>query len=256
MRTIYLPVGLPAAGKSTLGHALQLIYQRYNLGPLHVFGPDVVREQMYPGYDAGLVPFKKINNRQVFDRAYARGRRLLKTGDLWWDAVNTHSALRETARDGLMNFAKSSPGWENTDGDLPGAYLHNRIVAIDIRVPFSIIVERNRTCREGHRCPPLETLKMFSDQKKEWPVRAWDPADPFPLETIIDQVWTVRWEKRGETRLWTTKTNDAWCRRMIERANGIIPPPWGTIQTYIIGGIPPPGDPAGAGGAESCLTTP
>lgn len=167
MPTVYVPIALPAAGKTTFGNRLA---EKLG-GSLLSMGADDVRERLYPGYSEGKIPFESMDLAYTFDVAYEWATDILRNGyDLWWDAVNTNIKHRGMVIENCRPYA-------------------DRIVAVELNVPFDLIVERNATIRQGHRRPPLATLETMRDQMA---------CQPVSLKEGFDSVWRFRWE------------NDAW----------------------------------------------
>lgn len=163
MITVYVPVALPAAGKTTFGNRLSEFFG----GSLLSMGADDVRECLHPGYSKGQVPFEEMDIGHVFEVAYGWATDILRNGySLWWDAVNTNKTHRGIVIENCRPHA-------------------DRIVAVELNVPFDTIVDRNDTVRQGHRRPPITTLETMYDQLNSQPVS---------LHEGFDQVWRFRWE--------------------------------------------------------------
>lgn len=163
MRTVYVPVALPGAGKTTFGNKLAELLD----GSLLSMGADDVRECLHPGYSDGKIPFEDMDLGHIFDVAYEWATDILRNGyDLWWDAVNTNVKHRCMVLENCRPYA-------------------GRIVAVELDVPFDLIVERNEKERQGHRRPPLSTLELMRDQMVSQPVSTDDG---------FDEVWRYRWE--------------------------------------------------------------
>ena len=92
-QTIFIPVGLPCAGKTSFFRCLS---DMDGVGDnLALVSPDEIREEVYPGYAAGMIPFSSMDNGEIFPRAYARMERYILDGwDVWFDAVNGNHGAR------------------------------------------------------------------------------------------------------------------------------------------------------------------
>ena len=162
VKTVYVPIGLPGCGKTTFGNRLCEACDDWVLS----MGADDVRDVLYPGYSAGTVPFAQMDLSHTFEVAYEWAVDILTAGrSLWWDAVNTSKFHR------AMVLSNCRPYTE-------------RVVAIDLYVPFEEILRRNREERQGHRRPPRKTLAMFRSQRHQNPV---DISEGF------DEVWRFKW---------------------------------------------------------------
>ncbi len=77
-------VGIPGAGKTT--YARQLLAR---CPSLRLVSPDLVREELYPGYARDAVAHEQIDNRRVFSQAFGEVRTALVAGqDVIFDATN------------------------------------------------------------------------------------------------------------------------------------------------------------------------
>ena len=162
VKTVYVPVGLPGCGKTTFGNALGEACDGWVLS----MGADDVRDALYPGYSAGTVAFEDMDLTRTFAVAYEWATDILNAGySLWWDAVNTNKIHRGIALRNCRPYA-------------------DRVVAIDLYVPFAEILRRNRDERPGHRRPPRKTLEMMRSQRHR---------DPVSLAEGFDEVWRFKW---------------------------------------------------------------
>jgi hypothetical protein len=148
---------------------------------LALVSPDDIREEIYPGYSAGLVPFIDIDNDEIFPRAFARmERHIIEGWDIWFDAIN----ISDHARSDVFVHAE----YAKMDPEFSGGELHYVLIVLDI--PLEEIKTRNESARVGHRRPPEGTLATM------WSIRNEDsvilPADH--LET-----WRLMWD--GEWKM-------------------------------------------------------
>ena len=173
-QTIFIPVGLPCAGKSTFFREL---IDLPGVGDnVALVSPDDIRDELYPGYSTGLVPFCDIDNPEVFSKANDRmDGHLLDGWDVWFDAVNTSLLARDMIRY-EAEATRSSP--EFTGGDL-------HYIIVDLDVPFTEIISRNESRRAGHRRPPIETLELMRRQKE---------TEGVGLTLGDHEVWNLTWD--------------------------------------------------------------
>lgn len=177
-QTVFLPAGMPCSGKSTMFEAAASLP---GIGEnLALVCPDAIREDLHPGYEAGVVPFEDIDNMMVFEKADDQLYRLVVDGyDVWFDAINLHPHRR--GRMFEVELAEEDPAFS---GD------HVRFIVIHLDVPFEEILRRNQTCRVAHRRPPVERLeKMF-----EWFQEGADQESPGDLMDVWKLTWDGTWK--------------------------------------------------------------
>lgn len=197
-QTIFIPIGLPCAGKSSLFRCLS---EMSGIGEnLALVSPDEIREEIYPGYSAGLIPFKDIDNAEIFPRAYARMERHIIDGwDVWFDAINSNRGSM------LMVFGRAEMVRRNPN--FSGGDLSYIVILLD--VPIDVIISRNEASRVGHRRPPRGALQ-----------RMWDERSPNPitLPTESFELWHLVWD--GEWKMADDFEPSAICVDLVEAVNG------------------------------------
>ena len=91
-------VGIPGSGKTTYARRLQA-----RCRAMRLVSPDLIRDQLYPGYEQGLVDHRQVNHRRIFDLAYQEVAAALAAGeDVIFDATN----LTVSRRRGLLRLAQ------------------------------------------------------------------------------------------------------------------------------------------------------
>lgn len=91
-------VGIPGAGKTTYAARL------HTYDPsMQVISPDIIREQLYPGYDEGRVDVRCIDDRRVFRAAYRTTAEALQHGH---DVIFDATSLTFTRRKKLIDIAR------------------------------------------------------------------------------------------------------------------------------------------------------
>jgi predicted kinase len=191
---IYIPIGLPCCGKSTFFKAMR---DDNNFFPVQLASPDKMREEYYPGYEAGEIPFDKIDQGMIFLKAERKMEDHLIDGfDVWFDATNLHykSRLVLYHRGEAINLKPMHP-----------RIMH--YVLIKMTTPLEIIKQRQK-CRKGHRRPSDEILERFQEQ--------------FDAETNNN----LHFPERSE--VWDLEWNEEWkihnevpekCRILVENIN-------------------------------------
>lgn len=197
-QTVFIPVGLPCCGKSTMFKALASLE---GVGEnLALVSPDCIREELYPGYEAGAVPFDKIDNSDVFDRSHALLHRFVVDGyDVWFDALNLRSVSRHAIRSEVQ-MAELDPAFSGEPIEF---------VVIDMEVPLVEILSRNEACRVAHRRPPEDRLRTMAESRS---------TDPLKESDERTSVWHLVWD-----RVWVPAAGfvpGPVCSAMMDAANG------------------------------------
>jgi predicted kinase len=77
-------VGIPGSGKSTYASRLQA-----RRPGLNIISPDIIRQELYPGYEEGRVDVRHIDDHHVFRLAYHAVAEALQAGrDVLFDATS------------------------------------------------------------------------------------------------------------------------------------------------------------------------
>jgi predicted kinase len=163
---LYIPVGLPGCGKSTF---FQTMRDSKDFFPVKLASPDVIREEYYPGYEAGEIPFEEIDQEMAFLESERRMQDYLIDGfDVWYDATN----LLYKSRMVLYHLGEAI-----NFKPMCSRIIH--YVLIKMNVPLEIIKER--ACGCGNRKPPIDRLERMqrqfeSNQNLHFPERSeiWD----------------------------------------------------------------------------------
>ena len=168
-RTLYLPIGLPYSGKTTMAEIFKDIYN----GDLFIGGIDRAREELYPGYFKGEIDFDAINANDVFIHAIKTLEEKIETNDVWWDATNLSRQTRAVVAFSAQKICHV------TKQDI-------KVVAIDFKVPFNEILTRywGNSELERHNVPISKLENMFKVKLTE----------PLNLESEnIDEIFAVEW---------------------------------------------------------------
>ena len=200
-QTIFIPVGLPCAGKTSF---FQCLSEMPGVGDnVALISPDEIREEVYPGYAAGLVPFRDIDNGEIFPKAYTRMEgRILDGWDIWFDAVNVSQGSR------LMIYG-CAEATTRLNPNFVGGDLHYVILVLD--VPVDQILARNEANRVGHRRPSEKVIaSMWSESTEELTYLPTDRAE----------VWRLRWD--GEWKMADGFEPPAICVDLVEAVNGMF----------------------------------
>lgn len=143
---LYIPVGMPGAGKSTYGQILAA-----NQPGLQIVSTDAIREELY-GDSRSLG-----DPGEVFGIAYRRARDALRAGqDVYFDATNLTAFYRRTLREILGPYA-------------------GRTVCIFFKVPPSVCRKRNESRTKPVPTGAFERLKRSLERpsKKEGFTELW-----------------------------------------------------------------------------------
>jgi len=201
-QTVFLPVGMPCSGKSTMFKAAASLP---GIGEnLSLVCPDAIREELHPGYEAGVVRFGDIDNLMIFEKAEDQLYRLIVDGyDVWFDAMNVFSSHRR-GRMFEVELAELDPAFS---GDPV------RFIVIHLDVPFDEILRRNQACRVGLRRPPVERLEEMAG----W-LREDDPEQPSEVVDVWRLVWDGTWKPAEGF------TPGPVCSALIEATNAFASP--------------------------------
>lgn len=180
-RTLYIPIGIPGCGKSTIGEALSEI-----IPDIHVCGLDKTREALYPGYEDGIIDYTTINQNLVYLTALDEALEESKNKHIFWDATN----LKIYYRTEVIIFLQKK------------CYLNDldlRIIFINIECPFSTIIKRNEK-RTGLRKLPTETLERFYREKIE--------QKPQKHIEIYNELWNLYNTNESSMHILSVETDD------------------------------------------------
>jgi len=103
-------VGIPGSGKTTFA-----AHRRSHTPALHIVSTDVIREQLYPGYEEGRIRHHFIDHRLIFRLAYHELSDALQQGhDVLFDATSLtvrrrHKLILLGRRYGAMIIAHYFP---------------------------------------------------------------------------------------------------------------------------------------------------
>ncbi len=190
---LYIPIGLPGCGKSTF---FKVMRDNEDF-PTKLASPDKIREEYYPGYEAGEIPFADIDQELIFLEAERRMEDYLLDGfNVWFDALNLYYKSR------LVLFHR---GEAINNGPLRPRIMH--YVLIKMTMPLEIIKERQK-CRANHRRPPLEKLEKMQ--------KLFDAETNDNLYfSERSEIWNLEWENEWKIRNEVPEK----CRILVERIN-------------------------------------
>jgi len=175
-RYVYIPIGMPCCGKTTFYNTMKELEE---FTPVQVASPDLVREELYPGYEAGNILFGDIDQEQVFLQAHRNMEDLLLDGyNVWFDAINTPIKSR-------MVLFHRAEAIANT----PFFYEEMNYILLMLHVPLEEILNRNETYRAGYRRPPTESLERMYEYFLS--IAAEDLI--FPIENR-QEIWELKWD--------------------------------------------------------------
>jgi len=147
-RYIIIPIGLPGSGKTHLYNAAKKVYSPFLL---QFCSPDAVREQVYPGYEEGYIPFDEIDQTAMFVTAHRDMEDALLYGDnAYFDATNLTIEARTVVyhRGQAIDYALS--------------YSFNlHYILIYLNIPYKEVLCRNEA-RGEHRVPDRERLDLWN----------------------------------------------------------------------------------------------